>query len=63
MIYSGDETCEIGSDSGTPVSEDDAGASSRFTGVVNWVELEIGDDKRDRLITPEERMRVATSIQ
>jgi arylsulfatase len=63
MIYSGDETCDIGSDSGTPVSEDYAGESSRFTGVVNWVELEAGVDNHDHLITPEERMRVATSIQ
>jgi arylsulfatase A-like enzyme len=63
MIYSGDETCDIGSDSGTPVSEDYAGTSSCFTGTVNWVELEIGDDNHDHLITPEERMRVATSIQ
>jgi arylsulfatase A-like enzyme len=63
MIYSGDETCDVGSDSGTPVSEDYAGESSRFTGTVNWVELEIGDDNHDHLITPEERMRVATAIQ
>jgi arylsulfatase len=63
MIYSGDETCDIGSDSGTPVSEDYAGESSHFTGTLNWVELEIGDDNHDHLITPEERMRVATSIQ
>jgi len=63
MIYSGDETCDIGSDSGTPVSEDYAGESSRFTGTVNWVELQIGDDNHDHLIAPEELMRVATSIQ
>jgi arylsulfatase len=63
MIYSGDETCDIGSDTGTPVSEDYAGDSSRFTGTVNWVELQIGDDSHDHLISPEELMRVATSIQ
>jgi arylsulfatase len=63
MIYSGDETCDIGSDSGTPVSEDYAGESSRFTGTVNWVELQIGDDNHDHLISPEDLMRVATSIQ
>jgi arylsulfatase len=63
MIYSGDETCDVGSDTGTPVSEDYAGDSSRFTGTVNWVELQIGDDSHDHLISPEERMRVATSIQ
>jgi arylsulfatase len=63
MIYSGDETCDIGSDTGTPVSEDYSGHSSRFTGKVNWVELQIGEDSHDHLISPEELMRVATSIQ
>lgn len=63
MIYSGDETCDLGSDTGTPVSEDYSGDSSRFTGTVNWVELAIGDDNHDHLISPEELMRVATSIQ
>jgi hypothetical protein len=63
MIYSGDETCDIGSDTGTPVSEDYSGDSSRFTGKVNWVELHIGDDSHDHPISPEELMRVATSIQ
>ena len=63
MIYSGDETCDVGSDTGTPVSEDYSAESSRFTGRVNWVELQIGDDSHDHLITPEELMRVATAIQ
>ena len=63
MIYSGDETCDVGSDTGTPVSEDYTGASSQFTGTVHWVELQIGDDSHDHLITPEELMRVATTIQ
>ena len=63
MIYSGDETCDVGSDTGTPVSEDYSGDASRFTGTVKWVELAIGDDNHDHLITPEELMRVATSIQ
>jgi arylsulfatase len=53
----------VGSDTGTPVSEDYTGESSRFTGKVHWVELQIGDDNHDHLITPEELMRVATTIQ
>ena len=40
-----------------------SGASSRFTGKVNWVEPQIGDDSHDHLVTAEELMRVATSIQ
>ena len=63
MIYSGDETCDVGRDTGTPVSEDYTGATSHFTGRVNWVRLDIGDDDHDHLISPEDRMRVATAIQ
>ncbi len=63
MIYSADETCDIGSDTGTPVSEDYTSAESEFTGTVNWVELQAGDDNHDHLISPEELMRVATTIQ
>jgi len=30
---------------------------------VKWVQLDAGDDNHDHLITPEERLRVATAIQ
>jgi arylsulfatase A-like enzyme len=63
MIYSGDETCDVGYDSGTPVAEDYAGATSRFNGTVKWVQLDAGLDDHDHLITAEERLRVATAIQ
>jgi arylsulfatase len=63
MIYSGDETCDLGVDTGTPVSEDYTSESSHFTGTVKWVELQIGDDGHDHLISAEDRMRVATAIQ
>jgi arylsulfatase len=63
MIYSGDETCDLGVDTGTPVSEDYTSESSHFTGRVKWVELQIGDDSHDHLISAEELMRVATAIQ
>jgi hypothetical protein len=63
MIYSGDETCDLGSDKGTPVSEDYDASSSRFNGKVNWVKLEIGDDNHDHRMSPEELMRVATAMQ
>jgi len=63
MIYSGDETCDVGCDTGTPVSEDYTSDNSRLTGTVNWVQLDIGDDSHDHLVTAEELMRVATAIQ
>jgi hypothetical protein len=63
MIYSADETCDVGCDTGTPVSDDYTSEDSEFTGTVNWVELHAGDDNHDHLITPDEFMRVATTFQ
>jgi hypothetical protein len=63
MIYSADETCDVGRDTGTPVSDDYTSSASDFTGKVNWVQLDAGDDNHDHLISPEELMRVATTIQ
>ena len=63
MIYSGDETCDVGFDSGTPVSDDYTSQDCKFNGKVKWVQLDAGDDNHDHLITPEERLRVATAIQ
>ncbi|MGP0030300.1 MAG: arylsulfatase [Acidimicrobiales bacterium] len=63
MIYSADETCDVGRDTGTAVSEDYTGPTSTFSGTVNWVKLDIGDDSHDHLIAPEDLMRVATAIQ
>jgi hypothetical protein len=63
MIYSGDETCDVGYDSGTPVADEYTGETSRFNGTVKWVQLDAGLDDHDHLITPEERLRVATAIQ
>jgi arylsulfatase A-like enzyme len=62
LIYSADETLDIGLDNGTPVSEDYE-AEVHFEGVVNWVELHTGNDSHDHLITAEDRMRVAEAIQ
>jgi arylsulfatase A-like enzyme len=63
MLYSGDETCDVGYDSGTPVSDDYTSLDSKFNGKVKWVQLDAGDDSHDHLITPEERLRVAMAIQ
>ena len=63
MIYSADETCDLGSDTGTPVSDDYTSAGSTFTGKINWVQLDAGNDDQDHLITPEERLRVAMARQ
>ena len=54
MIFSGDETTDVGSDSATPVSDDYGPADSRFTGRVRWVQIDLDEDAEDadHLITP-----------
>jgi arylsulfatase len=63
MLYSADETCDLGVSTGTPVSEDYTGSTSKFSGKVKWVQLDAALDDHDHLITPEERFRVAMAIQ
>jgi arylsulfatase len=63
MVYSADETCDLGSDTASPVSDDYTTEESRFTGTINWVQLDCGDNDNDHLITAEERWRVAMARQ
>jgi arylsulfatase A-like enzyme len=65
LIFSGDETADVGRDTASPVSDDYTGETSIFTGTVNWVQIDLGDDAKDadHLITPEERLRVAMARQ
>jgi arylsulfatase len=65
MLFSGDETLDVGRDTATPVSSDYEAHTSTFTGRVHRVELALGDDAKDsdHLISPEERMRIATTRQ
>jgi arylsulfatase A-like enzyme len=65
MVFSGDETTDVGSDTATPVSDDYGSKDSVFTGRVEWVEIDLGDDAvdDDHVITAEERLRVAMARQ
>jgi arylsulfatase len=65
MIFSGDETADVGSDTASPVSDDYEGEDSVFAGTVNWVQIDLGEDAEDadHLITPDERLRVAMARQ
>jgi arylsulfatase A-like enzyme len=63
MVYSSDETCDVGSDTGSSVSDDYTPDDSHFTGTVNWVQLDAGPDDHDHLISPEERWHVAMARQ
>jgi arylsulfatase A-like enzyme len=63
MIFSGDETTDLGCETGSPVAEDYGVHGNDFSGTVHWVQLDIGANDADHLISPEERLRVAMARQ
>jgi arylsulfatase A-like enzyme len=65
MLFSADETTDLGTDSATPVTDDLGPDELAFTGRVKWVEIGLGDDAEDadHLISAEERYRIAMARQ
>jgi arylsulfatase len=65
IIFSADETTDIGRETGTTVSPDYTAHTSRFTGKVDWVQIDLGEDAQDadHYIDPDERFRVAMARQ
>jgi arylsulfatase A-like enzyme len=65
MAFSADETLDVGADTATPVSDDYGPRDSEFTGTVQWVQIDLGEDAADadHMITAEERLRVAMARQ
>ena len=63
MAFSADEGCDVGRDTGSPASPDYGPAENAFTGQVAWVQIDIGGDSHDHLITAEDRMNIAMARQ
>ena len=63
MIFSADETTDIGNETGTTVTPDYTAQASHFTGKINWVQIDLGTDDNDHFIDPDERLRVAMARQ
>src|SRR6185437_7130711 len=65
LIFSGDETTDLGTDTATPVSDDYAAGAAAFDGKIEWVQLDVDDAAADpdHLISSEERFRVAMARQ
>ncbi len=66
MLFSADETTDVGHDTATSVTDDFASsADTRYPGRVRWVQIDLGDDAEDadHFITAEERLRIAMAIQ
>ena len=65
MLFSGDETLDLASDTASAVSDDYTPEESTFTGTVKWVQIDIGESAEDldHLISPEERLAIAMARQ
>jgi len=63
LVFSADETTDVGRDTATPVSSDYTRSTSVFNGKVNWVQIDLGKDVHDHFITPEERLNLAMARQ
>jgi arylsulfatase len=64
FIFSVDETCDVGYDAGSPVTDDYITTRGRFNGRVNWVELAVDGaaENNDHLITTADRLRLALGL-
>jgi arylsulfatase len=63
MIFSADETTDIGEDYGMPVTADYGGATSKFNGKIDLVQIDLGKDGHDHLIDPADVIRIAMARQ
>ena len=65
VIFSADETTDIGRETGTTVSPDYTAHTSKFNGQINWVQIDLGEDAQDadHYIDPDERFRIAMARQ
>jgi arylsulfatase len=65
MIFSADDGCDVGKDTGAPVSPDYSSSGNAFNGRVKGVHLAIDDaaEDLDHLINPEDVVRMAMARQ
>jgi len=65
MIFSADDGCDVGVDTGSPVSPDYSSRGNEFSGQVKGVQIAIAKDavSPDHLVAPEEAVRIAMARQ
>jgi len=63
MLFSADETCDIGKETGSPTSPDYRSEGNKFNGEVYWVQIDLEKADEDHVISPEERFRIAMAKQ
>jgi arylsulfatase len=65
IIFSADDGCDVGEDTGAPVSPEYSSAGNRFNGKVKGVLISIAEaaDSKDHMVDPEHAIRVALARQ
>ena len=65
MVFSADDGCDVGEDTGAPVSPDYGSRGNAFNGKVKGVQLAIADaaENSDHLVSPEDAIRIAMARQ
>jgi hypothetical protein len=65
MVFSADDGCDVGVDTGSPVSPEYGSSGNAFNGRVRGVELAIADaaESVDHLVSPEDAIRIAMARQ
>ncbi len=65
IVFSADDGCDVGEDSGSPVSPDYGSRGNAFSGHVKGVQIAIGKDavSADHLVSPEQAIQVAMARQ
>ena len=65
MIFSADDGCDVGEDSGAPVSPDYGPVGNAFNGEVKGAQLSITNDPKNagHLVSPEDAIRAAMGRQ
>lgn len=61
FIFSADDGMDVGTDTGLRVTDDEP--KGQFTGEIRWVQLDLGIEENDHLLTPEDRYRAAMMRQ
>jgi arylsulfatase len=63
VAFSTDETCDVGLDSGSPVSPEYSAQGNKFNGEVNWVHIDTRRVDDDRFVSAEARFNAAMARQ
>lgn len=65
MVFSADDGCDVGEDSGAPVSPEYKAGDNRFNGQIKGLQLAVADaaENADHLVNPEDAIRMALARQ